>query len=228
MSTGLLCLLSWFSLRKWICTHVCRRCCRHRCLPFVCTFACVLTASHAASPAPCPSDAPGQLPRRYSGASNTTDDIGIISRRASLMPDDVGDTPANATRLQPPASFVGVIGFRGDSDVFSFSANKSSKRAVKLSLVEPFVAGAADAPEVQPRSNLDAELALMNSSGHVITRWTNDGGLLFGVFQNDNLPYQVCSFPRGLNPCEAGTNSYGWRAQRSARPTEVVLTAMQL
>lgn len=133
-------------------------------------------------------------PRRYQGATNTEDDIAIIAARAALVGDDVGDDITNATRLPPlPASFSGLIGYGGDSDVFAFEAQRYSRVTVTLALVDPYYPqnGTQQMGRGQPRSDLDTELTLVSRDGRTLKSWSDASGLLFGAFKTDGLPYNV-------------------------------------
>ena len=132
--------------------------------------------------------------RRYLGATKAEDDVAIIAQKCPLLPDDVGDSTDTAKPLpQLPVSFEGLIGFGGDADVFSFQANRNARVTVTLSLAAPYSRGGASGSASQARSNLDAEVSLLNSTGHALRTWSNDAGLLSGVLTPviNALPYQV-------------------------------------
>ena len=136
---------------------------------------------------------------RYRGATNTEDDVAIIAQKCPLLPDDVGDSIDTAKPLpQLPASFEGLIGFGGDKDVFSFRASRGARVTVTLALVAPYYSpgysssgNAATTGASQGRSNLDAEVSLLNRTGHVLRTWLNGAGLLSGVLAPSVVPYQV-------------------------------------
>ena len=130
---------------------------------------------------------------RYPGATNTENDIAIISKHLSLLADDVGNTIADATTLpELPTSFRGLISFGGDTDVVSFQANNGTRLTVVISLVSPYFADITQQlGKGEARSNLDAELTLMDSAGDVLKAWSNDVNLLSGEFNSDVLPVTV-------------------------------------
>lgn len=142
---------------------------------------------------------------RYAGATNTEDDIQIISTRVPFAPDDdAGDNATAATPLpQLPASASGVVGFGGDVvDVYSFSAKRKARITIMLSLAAPY--------EGKGRSNLDAELALLDDGGNPLATWTNNDGLLAGSFTSDSLPREV--------RVPAGADCSEWRPCSTAGP----------
>ena len=115
---------------------------------------------------------------RYAGATNTEDDIKIISSYCPYAPDDVGDTIENATSLSAlPAAFSGSIGFSGDVDVFAIQVFRNTTVSVRISLVA--------------RSNLDAQLELLDGGGSRLAAWDNQTGLLSSTFTYGPLPRTV-------------------------------------
>lgn len=135
---------------------------------------------------------------RYEGANNKEDDIAIISKTCPLVPDDVGNSITNATRLQVPGSFNGLISFGGDIDVFSFNANKGAVVTITLALADTFVWNSSFAGSVSrfDRSNLNAEVVLMDSAGLALKSWSGSSSLLQGALKSDALPNQGRYFLR--------------------------------
>lgn len=109
--------------------------------------------------------------------------MAVIASRIGLAPDEAGDSPGAALPRSVPFSFQGTVGYQGDADVYSFTANAGTRLSLNLKLTDAFGA--------QQRSNLDAEMALLDSSGAVLQHWTNDNGLLAGTFKTDPLPTTV-------------------------------------
>lgn len=130
---------------------------------------------------------------RYPNANNKEDDVAIIARRCPFVPDDVGDTVANATRLeQLPASYDGLLSLGGDTDVFAFDADKAARLVITLALVDAYRGpGSEQNGGQQPRTDLSAQLRLMSSNGAVLQSWINERGLLQGSFKTGKLPLQV-------------------------------------
>ena len=122
---------------------------------------------------------------RYAGATNTEDDVAILSNRLGLRPDDIGDTLETAAALSLPANVSGTVGFSGDVDIFKFQLSRSGRVEATLSLVGPFVREGAVVG--RGRSNLDAELALLDGKGAALQAWTNDDGLLAGTFTSESV-----------------------------------------
>ena len=153
-------------------------------------------AASASTRTPPPACARG----RYRGVTKTEDDVAVIALKCPLLPDDVGDSIGTAKPLpQLPTSFQGLVGFGGDADVFSFQAGRGARVTVTLSLVAPYSyrdssgGGAADLAAGEARSNLDAEVSLLNSTGQVMQTWTNNAGLLSGALSpgSVSLSYRV-------------------------------------
>jgi hypothetical protein len=90
----------------------------------------------------------------YTGATNTEDDLTIISGHAPFRVDEAGDTPVAAAVLSLPAVTEGVLARVDDVDHYSFTTTGG---AVTIT-AQP----AADSP------NLDLQLRLMTGSGAVL------------------------------------------------------------
>lgn len=90
-------------------------------------------------------------PGDYPDASNTEDDLTVMGRWLPLTADDHGDTTAPTRVGTTPVP--GVIGSRGDTDAFSFTASG------KVSISAQTMAGAA---------NLDVDLSLLNPDGTLV------------------------------------------------------------
>ena len=127
---------------------------------------------------------------RYTNATNLEDDIAIIARTCALVPDDVGDATSQAKPLALSEPFEGVIGFGGDVDVFSFSGTAGKQLLVTFSLVNDF--SPRDLLYYQ-RTNLDAEVALLNGTGGVMRALSDERtpGVFSGFFFTGPLPYSV-------------------------------------
>lgn len=127
--------------------------------------------------------------RRYPFAGNHEDDIAIIAKWCSLGADDVGNTQEGARPLALSEWFTGVVGFGGDVDMFAFNAPASKQLVITLSLVNDY---APSDTQYFQRTNLNAELALQNASGHVLQTWdSTTRGILSGVLVTKPLPYAV-------------------------------------
>ena len=158
---------------------------------------------------------------RYAGADNTEDDVAIIRAKLGFRPDDFGDTLETAAALSLPTNFNGTVGLGGDVDVFKFQVPGSARVAITLSLVDPFVRDGAAMG--WGRSNLNAELTLLDSSGAVLRGWSSDGGLLAGTFTSESVATagayylrirgvgqgQSATVGEGLNTCYVSETSNG-------------------
>jgi hypothetical protein len=105
----------------------------------------------------------------YAGASNTQDDLALISRHLAQRADDHGDGPGAATLLHPDAlelagpgraaaGAAGNIERTGDADWFAFDAGGAGEAALAVDLVPD-----APVPGVPPlfvRANADVKLAV--------------------------------------------------------------------
>lgn len=78
--------------------------------------------------------------------------------------------------------------------MFVFTANKSARITISLFLVGAFARNASQPLDgSEPRSNLKADVALMDGSGAVLRSWSDSSSLLSGALLSDALPYQVWS-----------------------------------
>jgi Bacterial pre-peptidase C-terminal domain/Metallo-peptidase family M12B Reprolysin-like len=88
----------------------------------------------------------------YAGGSNLEDDVAIIAANgAPTLPDDFGNTPANATSVLAGTTVNGVISTRSDTDAFRFTTTGGNVTVA--------------ASTVDPGGNLDIQLTLVNSAG---------------------------------------------------------------
>ena len=128
---------------------------------------------------------------RYAHATRPQqDDIQVISTRVPFVPDDVGDTPQNATLLgRLPATVSGIIGYNGDVDVFSFYALSGTRVSIQLSLLAAY----SSYGRTWERSNLDAEVTIMDVDTKTVAIWGNPNGLLSGSFTSEKLERSVSS-----------------------------------
>ena len=148
---------------------------------------------------------------RYLNATNKEDDVAIIASHCPLDPDDAGGPPADADlRLALPdtlARFSGIIGFEGDTDVFSFEAKKDARVAIIFAITGAYYSSdmAQQNSKGEPRSNLDAEVAVMDAAGAVLKSWGNSDGLLSGLLKTDGLPRtaSACNPRERLQPLPA-------------------------
>jgi hypothetical protein len=132
----------------------------------------------------------------YAGASNTQDDLALISRHLAVRSDDHGGSPASATDLQgafvagspgrSSASAAGAIERTGDSDWFTFEA-AAGAAAVTVDLVPD--ATIKDLDSVFVRSDADLRLQIFGPL---------PPGAVAGPADDATLPPLVAEFdPRG-------------------------------
>jgi hypothetical protein len=138
--------------------------------------------SYDPASAPAPSPVVQWSKGEYAGASNTQDDLALISRHLAPRPDDHGDSPAAATLLHPEgpalsvdggaaaaggpgarapggraaASATGNIERPGDSDWFAFDAGGPGDCVIALDLVPD--APVTGVPALFMRANPDMRL----------------------------------------------------------------------
>jgi PKD repeat protein len=103
----------------------------------------------------------------YSGASNTEDDLAVISRYAPIASDDHGNATSSATLLSGSSiADGGTIETRADVDVFRFDTGSGY---ISLNVTSP-----------APEANLHIRAELLNSSGQVLQ--ANDASTLSASF----------------------------------------------
>lgn len=102
----------------------------------------------------------------YASANNLEDDLAIISQGVDFVDDDHGNTPATATQLivgtGGSLATAGIIHSRTDRDAFRFATQAGS---IQIN-VSPF-------DFATNKSNLDAELRLINAAGITIATINN-------------------------------------------------------
>lgn len=122
----------------------------------------------------------------YSGATQTQDDIGIISSRLGYRSDDHSSNPGSATELvidadgsvnvsnpqTDPANTItdnkGIIETRTDIDTFSFISGGGTIDLSAIPAWDAFYRGS------RRGANLDIELTLLDDSGVIVTSDPND------------------------------------------------------
>lgn len=90
----------------------------------------------------------------YPDATNSEDDIAIITRKLPLRADDHGGTTETATPIVAGATAKGIIESETDEDAFTFTA----AGAVTFTAEPEFAVG----------SNLDIELTVLDENGNVV------------------------------------------------------------
>lgn len=148
----------------------------------------------------------------YKGATNTTDDIAIISSHLPFVADDVGNTLATAQPIATPGSFSGLVGHGGDVDVFSITVPPGSPKRLNLSLA--LLPAYSNGTHTFPRSNLDAEVLLNDSAGALLETWSNTYGLFQGRFKSAPInkagTYYISVRGTGQgDPATTGYSAYG-------------------
>lgn len=126
---------------------------------------------------------------RYPYATNKEDDIAIINKTLAFIPDDAGDSFAQARALTLSQPFQGLLSFGSDVDMFTFQGTGGRQVLVTFSLVDDY--SPSDVALFYQRSDLDADVALLNSTGGVIQTWTNEFYGVFSGFGITSLPYTV-------------------------------------
>lgn len=131
-------------------------------------------------------------PPRYVNATNVTDAVAVIAKTCPLATGGPGSTAATAQPLLLPDTYSGILGFRGDKDYFKFQGQANSSVRITFSLVDDYVRDVGGSRNVYyQRSNLDAEVALLDARGVALQTWTNDEGVLSGLFTAGPLPATV-------------------------------------
>lgn len=167
----------------------------------------------------------------YAGASNTQDDLALITRHLPARDDDHGDSPATATplgaaspgdaRASPgpvTASVTGAIESPGDADWFSFDVAAGGPVTLSVSLVPD--ARVAGIDSLFGRANVDLRLQLLGpaspgdaaSSPPLLASLDPRGKLLAGSYRV-TLPaggrYLVSLTGTGDGDASTGYTSYG-------------------
>lgn len=114
----------------------------------------------------------------YPGATNSEDDLSIISGGAALRADDHGDTAANATALSLKVTTPGIITTRNDIDAFTFTAAGYTTVTVT---------------PAQGLPDLDIQVTIVDSSGNTVAT------------QNPVVQGMSGSFASNLDATWAGT-----------------------
>lgn len=125
----------------------------------------------------------------YPNATNTEDDVAIMSKRIPSVPDEVGDTIETAMPLDIAQPYSSVIGLNGDVDVFSFLGSSGEIMEIEFLLVNDFKSQAWCSRESCQRTNLDAEVTLYGAAGEELQRaWQEYGMVLSSFFYTAPLP----------------------------------------
>ena len=159
---------------------------------------------------------------RYAGATKPNqDDIDIILKKLPQVADDHGNDPSSSRLLDSAnnpsgATVAGVINTRADVDVFSVRGGPGAL-SVALTLTNSWGQWA--------RSDLDAQITLLDERAAAIKVWDNPAGLLEGELEAFNLPEAVGAPKRRAAPHARRRRRARRRGSVSCRPRHARLFA---